>query len=261
LFDLVDKGKAGKTMKNSKRILSVTIQRLIDESPDTSYFGEYSDKKTSEYSIDRKHSLDCQINTHANDETIEKLERVISYLEKQRERDLSFVPCLGWAESIGEAQDLLTEKQDELAECDCDERGDMGRGEYRYFNPSFNYVDSSGKALQNSAGGDTLMPEEIRKYVKQDYERMERLNAGDWCYIGIKAKAEVQIAPKTVFRDPVVQTLHSGGLWGIESDSDASYFDEIEKEELSDLRDELTAIGFSRRAIATSFRNIERSFD
>lgn len=46
-------------MKNTKRILSVTIKRMIDESPDTSYLGEYSNRSTSEFSIDRAHSEDC----------------------------------------------------------------------------------------------------------------------------------------------------------------------------------------------------------
>jgi len=53
----------------------------------------------------------------------------------------------------------------------------------------------------------------------------------------------------------VLQDVSSGGLWGIESDSDASYLKEIEAEELSELRKQLYAMGFSKRAIATAVKN------
>ena len=48
---------------NSKRIDSVTIKRMLDTNPDTSWLGEYSDKPNSKYSLDRAHSEDCPINT------------------------------------------------------------------------------------------------------------------------------------------------------------------------------------------------------
>src|SRR6266853_1539084 len=68
----------------------------------------------------------------------------------------------------------------ELAECDCGERGDMERGQYRYFNgPVENYKGES--------------PADIRKYIRQDYDRMESLNRGNWCFIGIRAEAEIGI--------------------------------------------------------------------
>jgi hypothetical protein len=118
--------------------------------------------------------------------------------------------------------------------------------EYRYFDASFNYVDKHGKPA------DGLTAEEVRKYVRQDYERMERLNAGDWAFIGIKAKAEVSI-------DNVVQSIHSGGLWGIESDSERSYIKEIENEQLAELRNQLYAMGFGKRAIAAACKNVERT--
>jgi hypothetical protein len=39
------------------------------------------------------------------------------------------------------------------------------------------------------------------------------------------------------------QTITSGGLWGIESDSSASYLKEIEDQELEDLKTQLKALG------------------
>ena len=132
----------------------------------------------------------------------------------------------------------------------------MGRNEYRYFNPSFNYVTKDGHARPENT------PDEVRKYVRQDYDRMESLNRGNWCFIGIRAEAEIAVSIDPHKRTNTTWTLHeitSGGLWGIESDSDKDYFAEVEKEELASLRDQLTALGFGKRAIATAFKNVERS--
>jgi hypothetical protein len=142
---------------------------MVDDSPDMSWLGEYSDTATSEYSIDREHS--------------------------------------------------------------------MARDEYQYFNPSANYK------------GET--PENMRKYVLRDYERMESLNRGDWCFMGVRAEAEIVLGG-------IRQTIASGGLWGIESDSNKSYFTEIETEQLAELREQLHIVGFNKRAISVAFKNVER---
>ena len=42
-----------------KRILSVTVRRMTDDSSDTSYLGEYGSTAKSDYAIDRAHSEDC----------------------------------------------------------------------------------------------------------------------------------------------------------------------------------------------------------
>jgi hypothetical protein len=163
-----------------KRIHSVTIVKRIDESPDTSYLGDYAATPTSEFSIDRK-----------------------SY---------SSPP---W--------------------------------ELRYFNPSSNYVDANGKALPGNS------PEEIRKYVSEDYRRMEAYNNGFWHYVGLYAVASVQLT-----KDGPFQEIQSGGLWGIESDSGDDNFASVENEELSQLREQLHALGFSKRAISAAFKTITR---
>jgi|SRR6185312_6164451 len=81
-------------------------------------------------------------------------------------------------------------------------------------------------------------------------------------YIGIRADAEIALAPSHApgmnpFTGPL-QTITSGGLWGIESDSDADYLKSVEDEQLAELRNQLHAIGFSQRAITAAFRNVER---
>lgn len=109
-------------------------------------------------------------------------------------------------------------------------RGEMGRNEHRWFVPA--------RAASAEA----------------DYRRMESLNAGDWHFVGVIAKALI------VSANGVCQTLRSGGLWGVESDSEAEYLASVEAEELAALRAELEALalGFGKRAVAYAFGNVER---
>jgi hypothetical protein len=96
-----------------------------------------------------------------------------------------------------------------------------------------------------------IEPDEIRKYIAQDFERMKSFNAGEWSYIGISAEAEVQL-----MTHGTIQRVTSGGLWGIESDS-GDYLDEVGKEQLDELRTQLHAMGFSKRAIAKAFEDVK----
>ncbi len=109
--------------------------------------------------------------------------------------------------------------------------------EYRFFIPY--------------AGGEEPGTPHYIKYGKQDLARMEGLCRGDWCYIGIVATARIQTGTD------IVQKIHSGGLWGIESNAGAEYHTEIEEEELRALREELKAVGFAEEYIDTV--EVERS--
>ena len=222
----------------TKRISKVTIKRMVDTDPDTSYLGEYSNNAETDYAIDRKHAADCHSLEANHGQAVDQLERVLAYLETVRQ--LGEPPENIFWSAADESQDVLIGLQDELQECDCN-GGDMERNEYRYFNGNVeNYKGES--------------PENIRKYIRQDYERSERLHRGDWCYIGMRVEAEIVI-------DNVCQEITSGGLWGIESDSGKDYLAEIESDELYELRKQLTAVDFSKRAIATACKNIERIDD
>jgi hypothetical protein len=108
---------------------------------------------------------------------------------------------------------------------DLQTRGDRGRNEYRYF-------------IAANSAEETGNPES----VEQDYERSESLNRGDWWFIGIIAKAKVQICDTE-------QTITSGGLWGIESDSGSEYIETVEAEQLNELRYILLNLGCSKAAI------------
>jgi len=257
-------------MKNNsmKRIHKVIIKRTIDDSPDTSWLGEYSNESTSDYSIDRKHSLDCPVNTGISSldlktRTLANVHGKCECADPECVHHKGISDCKDTANTIMYRIDmddtsgtlmcddcandatqggLFVEADDpELDEpqCDCGGSGDAGRNEYRYFN---GYVEKYK--------GET--PEDIRKYVRQDYDRMESLNRGDWCFLGVSAESEIVLGN-------VCQTITSGGLWGIESDSGSDYFAEIEQEQLAELREQLHAIGFSKRAISAAFKNVERS--
>lgn len=103
-------------------------------------------------------------------------------------------------------------------------------GKYRYFNPA--------------------NPE----YARADFERMERYNNDAWGMVGVYAQATVVVAG-------IIQTVQSGGLWGIESDSDESYFAEIEAEELSQLVAVLEELGFERTAIDEACADVTDATD
>ena len=118
---------------------------------------------------------------------------------------------------------------------DREERGDAERNEYRYF-------------IAAMSGEETGNP----KSVEEDYRRMEQLNRGDWCFFGISAEAEIVV-------NGVIQTIRSGGLWGIESDSGDAYFREVGNEQLSELRDTLTQLGFTEEQLIDAFHGAEDS--
>ena len=207
---------------------------MVDESPDTSYLGEYGNSPKTEYAIDRAHSADCIENDSIQKD---KLERIADAIENDRpfcndHSEQYDCDCNDCQEEKAYTEAL--EQIRELAECHCSFSGHWSAREYRYFNPNH----------ENYKG---LPEDEIRKYCRQDFDRMESLNAGDWCFIGIRAEAQIQTG------SDVVQEITSGGLYGIESDSGKELFEETIHEELANLKTELLALGFSRRAIASAF--------
>ena len=73
-------------------------------------------------------------------------------------------------------------------------------------------------------------------------DRAEQFKRGVFNFIGIRAKAEIVIGN-------TCQTITSGGLWGIEDDSEESYLATVESDEITDLCNQLSALGFGPRAI------------
>jgi hypothetical protein len=78
-------------------------------------------------------------------------------------------------------------------------------------------------------------------------DRCAEYHNGAFEFIGIRASASIRVGN-------FLQSITSGGLWGIESDSDKPYLKEIEDEQLSELRDIRHELGFSKRAISTAIK-------
>ena len=64
-------------------------------------------------------------------------------------------------------------------------------------------------------------------------ERLASYRAGEWCCIGIRARATFLI---DLGRAALIRTVDSPGLWGIESDSDPDHLDRVFADETQTLR-------------------------
>ena len=80
-------------------------------------------------------------------------------------------------------------------------------------------------------------PEQVKQWIRQDTQRLNSYG-DDWVNYGCMAEAVVSY-PISKQGDRRLETLTSGGLWGIESDSDDSYKTEIAKEQIEELKDHL----------------------
>lgn len=85
-----------------------------------------------------------------------------------------------------------------------------------------------------------------------DAERLSSFGYS-WNMLGVYVSADVQTSDRGV-----IQTIRSGGVYGVESDSGKDYLDELETEEILDLTSELLAIGFSEDAVNVATQNVER---
>lgn len=80
---------------------------------------------------------------------------------------------------------------------------------------------------------------ENMEQAKQNYERA-RTYGESWSMVGVVAIATVYIPFKNGKEvNYKTQEMESGGLWGIESDSDAPYFNEVGQEQINSLKEYL----------------------
>ena len=84
--------------------------------------------------------------------------------------------------------------------------------------------------------GRGITREELIQARAEDAARLEAFNRDEWTMVGVYATAEITVAG-------VVQTIRTGGLWGIESDSDPDYFATVGREELDQLAAMLEELG------------------
>lgn len=89
--------------------------------------------------------------------------------------------------------------------------------------------------------------EKVKSWIDEDNKRLQQFHSGEIHHIGITAETLIYI-PKG-YNAHLMQKITSGGLWGIESDSDESYFKEVEDDEIEDLCDTLDQLGISYKNI------------
>ena len=106
-----------------------------------------------------------------------------------------------------------------------------GQGQYPYFLPATDWWNLKGAEKR-----------EAWKHALEDMERLETLGK-TWDLIGIYAEAKIAI-------DSILETISSGGLWGIDSTNDEDYLEMIEAEELATLAVILKELGFTEAEIA-----------
>jgi hypothetical protein len=95
------------------------------------------------------------------------------------------------------------------------------------------------------AGGEPITSPHYHDYVMADFERSEGLMMGTWCYIGIRAEAVVSYPLDMAGKDRRLETFTSGGVWGVESDSNDDTFEEYEDDQLDDLKQHLAKFGIA----------------
>jgi hypothetical protein len=115
-----------------------------------------------------------------------------------------------------------------------------GRQECHFFIPQQS-VPEIREDLQARGYSRGVAEEMARAQIRQDFRRME--SYGDsWAIIGIEAEAVVKYRLGSG-GDWRIERLSSGGLWGIESDGGGDYIEEVEHDELKDLREHLQRFG------------------
>ena len=80
---------------------------------------------------------------------------------------------------------------------------------------------------------------ERAKYEAQDAERLAALERGDWSFVGVAVTIRKQTATK--WADGGLE-VGRASCWGIESDSDESFFADIERDMITDAFAEVGAL-------------------
>jgi hypothetical protein len=105
----------------------------------------------------------------------------------------------------------------------------------------------------DSGNYDDCTSEEKAHYLAQDAERLAGYGT-TWWSVGVSAVAQLQIG------SVIGNKVSTAGLWGIESDSDDGYFDQVGADELCELREMLVALCFSTETINEAFANITKDW-
>lgn len=98
--------------------------------------------------------------------------------------------------------------------------------------------------------------ETVKGWLDKDAERLASYGRA-WGMLGVQATGELHIphdswTSKGTDRGWIIQTLTTPGLWGVESDSDQSYLDEVGAEEVETLWGMAEALGCVREKVETA---------
>ena len=114
-------------------------------------------------------------------------------------------------------------------------------------NPDLSYLTE----YQGGSAGETYTDEKGKKHTitkvqeakwrQQDKDRLESYGR-TWWHIGVKAEAIIYV-------EGVRQIITSGGLWGIESDSNEKYIEEEKNTQIKELEEILLSLGFTKKQI------------
>jgi hypothetical protein len=81
---------------------------------------------------------------------------------------------------------------------------------------------------------------------------MESLMRRGWCYISVRAEAEIGLPQAG--ENYLTERITSAGTRGIESDSEPGYLMRVEQNGLDNLKDALRQLGFGTRAVSKDSR-------
>jgi hypothetical protein len=107
------------------------------------------------------------------------------------------------------------------------------KGTYPYFNAA--NVDSMEQAMEN-------------------YQRALAFDRGDVVSLGVRAAAHVKTSANG--KEWMLHTIKTGGLYGVDSDSEQDYFSEIATQELAELCDVLREFGFTQQDIDNALSTV-----
>ena len=194
------------------QISTITVFSQIENDTDTSWLGEYVN--SPDYGV-----IDCSTGEYCD--KVFQRQRIIETLEY-------------WIDNINNPDriSLLKKRIQKIK--------DSGDTDFHY------HFRSKGRYFKPSPGCEPLKrgDKEAYKDGMRDYQRMEGLSNGDWCFIGIMAVAVIWNKETCL-----TQRITSGGLWGIASDWDADYLASVARDQIAELKAELLSLGVGPRAI------------
>lgn len=219
--------------------LVLVARYIFDNDTEPDYLGEFTDRAT-EWTIDRKHGvlygayLEKQYTVTAPDSV--SAETALLALAKADQLDPDL--CHDW--HIDDLEDntyTLFIDGYQIARRDLSHT--YTYHSYRYFSPSDSYTPP-GSVDHWDLDAESRFADVVKEYgslenadiayMIQDWERVESLNNQGWCYLGIES---------TLYASGIA--LGSDSLWGIESDSDDKYFQEIITEQIDTIKAEFTS--------------------